>query len=101
MLVQTAWGEIRVVWIYGGAGRGEIHVTHDGTLKGHETLLEKLVTTMKGRSKSLTDQHWVVLMNKAEKANEATAIAFAEAIANLAARETSKAEKAVKSRKAS
>ena len=94
--VQTKWGPIGVSWIADGPGQGEIHIRHDGTLRNHETQLEKLVTTMKGRSKSLSEQFWVVVLHNKLKATEATATAFAQAIANLAARETDKAEKLAK-----
>lgn len=98
MLVNTAWGPIRVSYISSGLGAGEIHVAHDGTLRNHEIALERLVTTLKGRSKSLSDDFWVVAMRDKRKATQATAEAFAEAIVQLAVRETEKAEK--KARKA-
>lgn len=91
--VQTKWGPIGVSWIASGPGQGEIHIKHEGTLRDHEIHLEKLVTSMKGRSKSLSEEFWVVVLHDKRKATEATATAFAQAIANLASRETDRADK--------
>lgn len=92
MLVNTAWGPIRVSYIASGPGMGEVHVWHNGTLRHHESKLEKLVTTLRGRSKSLSDDFWVVALRDKRKATQATAEAFAQAICSLAARETKMAE---------
>ena len=94
MQAITPWGEIRVSWISKGEGRGEIHVAHYEALSGHEAKLEKLVTTLKGRTKSFTKEFWVITMRDGHEANETTAIAFVQAITNLATREETKAKKA-------
>jgi len=92
MLVQTAWGEISIAWCNHGIGSGEMHIRHNNTLNGHESGLERIVTTLKGRTKSLTENFWVVSMHNAQ-ATEKTALAFARAISNLAMREEEKAKR--------
>lgn len=94
MQAITPWGEIRVSWISKGEGRGEIHVAHYGGLIGHETKLEKLVTTLMGRTDSFGKDFWVVRMRDGQEATETTALAFIQAITNLATREAEKAKKA-------
>lgn len=88
MKATTAWGEISASWIY---GEGEIHISHEGALHGQSAALEKVVTALKGRTKSLSGTHWVVAV---KEANEAKAKAFVEAIASLASNEGADGKKA-------
>lgn len=98
MQATTPWGGIQVSWISKGEGRGEIHVNHGGALKGHEAQLEKIVTTLKGRTKSFNEQYWVIAMRDG-KASEATAKAFLQAIITTATRADAKTKKALVGRR--
>lgn len=93
MQAQTPRGSLSASWVSGGIDRGEIHIKHENILSGLEHELEKIVTTLKGRTKSLSQGCWVVVMNDGGKACETTATAFIEAITNLVTRAEKKAEK--------
>lgn len=101
MLEDAAWNKVLITTVSRrGAGKGELHIRHKGFLQGQDKALEKMATTLGGKTESLTEDFWVVIIDDDKEITKGLIKAFYQAIGSLAAREVREAKKADKAARA-